>query len=305
MIQDAMGLPQGLILLLPVSLFSWILGLASSEMIFLMGLGAVIGGIGGILEKIACSAQKKVWENDVSELRRELNKKEAEYLSVVDRASEIVDAAEKETRRVGQLLVEEESRRKALEDNKFPPNWWELVKVMEAMKKEHIELDKKLQSSEEKGKLMDGLLLLSKNQMAELRKEQKRMGNVLVSILDIVECRLLPQLRDKKWTVAPTELDALQFVLSPIVEDLVLIATMCERGGYAGSVKVGAIAKTTEGKLGACVSASPAFAKLRFSDGEESDWIKADTLTHVSASEEAKWAQWCGGDGEEGQKDAG
>ena len=120
-----------------------------------------------------------------------------------------------------------------------------------------------------------------------LRKEKKRMGNVLVSILDIVECRLLPQLRDKKWKVAPTELDALQFVLSPIVEDLVLIATMCERGGYARSVKVGAIAKTTEGKLGACVSASPAFAKLRFSDGEESDYLSdsSDSDDSIEADE--------------------
>ena len=348
MIQDAMGL-------LPVSLFSWILGVASSEMVFLMGLGVVIGGIGGTFSKITCSAQKKVWENDVSKLREKLKdarnkeyKLLRSYDEKVDRASKIVGDAEKETRRVGQLLAEEEARRKQLEDivvnlwevmderadeinwwtneagcgtpedwsgpaagseectavtewrkyrrrvwsirdsECYPPpdNWWELVKIVEnRASQDRIKLDEKIKSSEK-------TCARASSAISELRKEKKRMGNVLVSILDIVECRLLPQLRDKKWTVAPTELDALQFVLSPIVEDLVLIATMCVRGGETWSVKMGTIAKTTEGKLGVVsMTWQDGDVKLRFADGEESDWIKMDTLSAPSESEEAKWKQ--------------
>jgi len=286
MIQDAVGL-------LPVSLFSWILGvlrgdewMVGAQQVFLMGLGIVIGGIGGIFAKIACSAQKKVWENDVSKLQGELKdarnkeyKLLRSYDEKVDRASKIVEAAEKETRRVGQLLVEEESRRKALEDvvvsmdgtmneraaeinwwtneggcgtpedwggpvagteectavtewRKYrrdawsvrdpgsqppPNNWWELVKILTKREKE---FEKKFKSSEE-------MRLGEEAVIAELSKEDLRKTNLLRKIHDIVEDRMLPTVGS--GTGCYTVLEEGDF--SEIIQDLVLIATMCERGG--------------------------------------------------------------------------
>ena len=294
----------GVAQLLPVSLFSWILGVVSSEMVFLMGLGVVIGGIGGIFEKISCSAQKKVWENDVSKLQGELKdarNKEYKLLRSYDekvaRNIQIVEAAEKETRRVGQLLVEEEARRKTLEDvvvsmdetmkeraeeinwwtneggcgtpedwgietflslrgdtpsasvadyapagteectavtewRKYrrdawnvrdpgsqppPNNWWELVKIL---KKREKELEKKFKSSEE-------MRLGEEAAMAELSNEDLRKTNLLQKIHDIVEDRMLPTIR--RGTGCYTVLAEGDF--SEIIQDLVLIATMCERGG--------------------------------------------------------------------------
>jgi len=62
----------------------------------------------------------------------------------------------------------------------------------------------------------------------------------------------------------------------------------------AWSVKVGAIAKIAEGKLGVVTDYDKFLGdfgdqvQLRFADGEESGWIKADSLTQAT---EAEWKE--------------